>query len=76
VWEGPDTRTIQEAADTIGKMMNLTKEQVPTGLDQGTWLMVSPHTEDTTNGAILLASDRACMMTGTVQHATVGSCAD
>jgi len=59
----PDTRTIQDSADTVGTMMNLTKEQVLASLDQSTWLKVSPHTEDTANGAVLLASDRARMMT-------------
>ncbi len=72
----PDTRTIQDTADTVGKMMDLTKEQVLADLDQGTWLKVSPHTEDTANGAVLLASDYARMMTGTVHNATAGICAD
>ena len=72
----PDTRTIQDSADTVGTMMNLTKEQVLASLDQGTWLKVSPHTEDTANGAVLLASDRARMMTGTVHNATAGICTD
>src|SRR5215467_12678470 len=61
----PDTRTIQDTADTVGKMMNLTRERVLADLDPGTWLKVSPHTEDTANGAVLLASDRARMITRT-----------
>jgi NAD(P)-dependent dehydrogenase (short-subunit alcohol dehydrogenase family) len=72
----PDTRTIQDTADTIGKMMNLTREQVLASLDEGTMLKVSPHTEDTAHGAVLLASDRARMMTGTVHNATAGVCTD
>ena len=32
----PDTRTIQDSADTVGTMMNLTKKQVLASLDQGT----------------------------------------
>jgi hypothetical protein len=39
-------------------------------------LKVSPHTDDTANGAVLLASDRARMLTGTVHNATAGVCAD
>jgi enoyl-[acyl-carrier-protein] reductase (NADH) len=35
-------------------------------------LKVSPRTEDTANSAVLLASDRARMMTGTVHNATAG----
>jgi len=72
----PDTRTIQDTADTVATMMNLTKEQVLASLDEGTWLKVSPHTEDTANGAVLLASDLARMMTGTVHNATAGICTD
>ena len=72
----PDTRTIQDTADTIGKMMNLTREQVLASLDEGTMLKVSPHTEDTAHAAVLLASDRARMMTGTVHNATAGACTD
>ncbi len=72
----PDTRTIQDTAGTVGKMLNLTREQVLADLDQGTWLKGSPHTEDTANGAVLLASDLARMMTGTVHNATAGVCTD
>ena len=72
----PDTRTIQDTANTVGEMMNLTREQVLASLDEGTMLKVSPHAEDTANGAVLLASDRARMMTGTVHNATAGTCTD
>jgi NAD(P)-dependent dehydrogenase (short-subunit alcohol dehydrogenase family) len=72
----PDSRTIQDTADTVGKMMNLTRAQVLADLDRGTWLKASPHTEDTANGAVLLASDHARMMTGTVHNATAGICPD
>jgi len=37
---------------------------------------VSPRTEDTAHGAVLLASDHARMMTGTVHNATAGVCTD
>lgn len=72
----PDTQTIQDTADAIAGMTNLTREQVLASLDEGTWLKASPRTEDTANGAVLLASDRARMMTGTVHNATAGLCAD
>jgi len=72
----PDTRTIQDTADTVGKMLNLTSEQVLADLAGSTMLKVSPHTDDTANGAVLLASDRARMLTGTVHNATAGVCAD
>jgi 3-oxoacyl-[acyl-carrier protein] reductase len=72
----PDTRTIQDTADAVGKMMNLTTEQVLTDLAQNTVLKLSPHTEDTANSAVLLASEGARMMTGTVHNATAGLCTD
>ena len=72
----PDTRTIQDTANTLGKMMSLTGEQVLADLAASTMLKVSPHTEDTANSAVLLASDRAHMMTGTVHNATAGVCTD
>ncbi len=72
----PDTRTIQDTADIVGTMMNLASEQVLADLAAGTWLKVSPRTDDTANGAVLLASDHARMMTGTVHNATAGVCTD
>jgi 3-oxoacyl-[acyl-carrier protein] reductase len=72
----PDTRTIQDTADTVGKMLNLTRAQVLADLAASTWLKVSPHTDDTANGAVLLASDHARMLTGTVHNATAGVCTD
>jgi 3-oxoacyl-[acyl-carrier protein] reductase len=72
----PDTRTMQDTAGTIATMMNLTKDQVLTDLARNTMLKLSPHTEDTANSAVLLASDCARMMTGTVHNATAGLCTD
>lgn len=72
----PDSRTIRDVADTIAAAMNITADQVRGFLADGTMLKVSPRTEDTANGAVLLASDRARMMTGTVHNATAGVCPD
>lgn len=72
----PDSRTIQDTADIVGRMTNLTPERVLADLEKSTWLGASPHTEDTADGAVLLASNRARMMTGTVHNATAGICTD
>jgi hypothetical protein len=56
--------------------MNTTKDEVFGSLADATMLKVSPHTEDTANAAVLLASDRARMMTGTVHNATAGATPD
>jgi len=72
----PDSRTIQELADATAARMNITKDQVLGSLAQSTMLKASPLTQDTANGAVMLASDRARMMTGTVHNATAGVCPD
>ena len=72
----PDSRTIQDTAGAVATMLNLSKERVLADLDSGTWLKESPHTDDTANGAVLLASDLARMMTGTVHNASAGLCTD
>jgi hypothetical protein len=56
--------------------MGLTRDQALGSLADGTMLKASPHTQDTANGALLLASDGAQMMTGTVHNATAGACPD
>jgi len=63
-------------ADTIAAGMNITRDQVLGSFADATMLKVSPHTDDTANGAVLLASDLARMMTGTVHNATAGVCPD
>jgi NAD(P)-dependent dehydrogenase (short-subunit alcohol dehydrogenase family) len=72
----PDSRTIQDVAGIIASGMNITTDAVLGSLADSTMLKVSPHTEDTANSAVLLASDRARMMTGTVHNATAGVCPD
>jgi 3-oxoacyl-[acyl-carrier protein] reductase len=72
----PDSRTIQDVSDTIARMSHTTREAALTSLAESTFLRVSPHVVDTANGAVLLASDFANMMTGTVHNATAGACPD
>jgi enoyl-[acyl-carrier-protein] reductase (NADH) len=72
----PDSHTIQDVAAGIAASMNTTTDEVFRSLAESTMLKVSPHTEDTANGAVLLASDLARMMTGTVHNATAGATPD
>jgi NAD(P)-dependent dehydrogenase (short-subunit alcohol dehydrogenase family) len=72
----PDSRTIQNTMEVLATMTNRPSEQLLTDLAQATMLRVSPHTTDTANSAVLLASDHARMMTGTVHNATAGACPD
>lgn len=72
----PDSRTIQDVAELIGQRAGMTRDQALGSLAASTMLKVSPHTQDTANGAVLLASDYARMLTGTVHNATAGVCPD
>ena len=68
----PDSRTIQDVAEASARG----KDEALRSLAVSTMLKISPHTEDTANGAVLLASDRARMLTGTVHNGTAGVCPD
>ena len=72
----PDTRTIQDTTEVIGKIMSITSDQAAASLAEGTMLKVSPHTSDTARAAAFLASDRARMMTGTVLNSSAGAVTD
>jgi NAD(P)-dependent dehydrogenase (short-subunit alcohol dehydrogenase family) len=72
----PDSRTIQDVVAGIAAGMKTTKDEVFASLADATMLKVSPRTEDTASAAVLLASDRARMMTGTVHNATAGATPD
>jgi NAD(P)-dependent dehydrogenase (short-subunit alcohol dehydrogenase family) len=72
----PDTRTIQETTETLGKMMNITPHQVVARLAESTMLKVSPRTADTARAAAILASDRLGMMTGSVLNSSAGAVTD
>ena len=72
----PDSRTIQDTADTMVRATNMTREQVRGRLADLTMLKMSPSVCDTAKVAALLASDDARMLTGTVLNASAGAVAD
>lgn len=72
----PDSRTIQDIAAAIVQGTNTSKDEALASFADRTMLKVSPHTADTANGAVLLASELARMMTGTVHNGTAGVCTD
>jgi NAD(P)-dependent dehydrogenase (short-subunit alcohol dehydrogenase family) len=72
----PDSRTIQDLAAGIAKMMNITTGQANASLAAKTLLKVPPRTTSTTSAAVFLASDRAGMMTGTVLNSSAGVVTD
>lgn len=71
-----DSRSIQDTAALIAGQLNITKDQAMEQIAQYNFLKVSATVQDTANAAVLIASDRARMMTGTVVNATAGAALD
>lgn len=53
--------------------LNITKEQAVAQIGQMNFLKVPATVQDTANAAVLIASDRARMVTGTVVNASAGA---
>ena len=70
----PDSRTSKENAELVAEKMGVpaNHEQFAATMAQGTMLNASPTTTDTARAAVLLASDSARMMTGTVLNSSAG----
>jgi len=65
--------------DTMGMVasqLNITKDQAMAQIAQQNFLKAPATVQDTANAAVLIASDRARMMTGTVVNATTGAALD
>jgi len=71
-----DSRSIQDTTALIAGRLNLTKDQAMEQIGQYNFLKVAATVQDTANAAVLIASDRARMMTGTVINATAGAALD
>ena len=71
-----DSRSIQDTMDIIAKQLNITKDQASAQVAQSNFLKVAATVQDTANAAVLIASDRARMLTGTVVNATAGAALD
>jgi 3-oxoacyl-[acyl-carrier protein] reductase len=71
-----DSRTIQQTADALAVRMNTTKDQMIACMAGFNFLKVPALTSDTAKAAVLIASDRARMFTGTVVNATAGAALD
>ena len=71
-----DSRSIQDTMDFLAGQLNITKDQAMAHVAQSTFLKVSATVQDTANAAVLIASDRARMLTGTVVNATAGAALD
>src|SRR5215470_14138500 len=71
-----DSRSIQDTMDFLAAQLNITKDQAIAQIAQSNFLKVPATVQDTANAAVLIASDRARMMTGTVVNATAGAALD
>jgi 3-oxoacyl-[acyl-carrier protein] reductase len=71
-----DSRPIQDTMDLVAGRMNITKEQAIEQVALSNFLKVPATVQDTANAAVLIASDRARMMTATVVNASAGAALD
>jgi|SRR5581483_11497389 len=71
-----DSRSIQDTTALIAGQMNITQDQAVAGIAHYNFLKVPATVRDTANAAVLIASDRARMLTGTVVNATAGAALD
>lgn len=71
-----DSRSIQDTMDFLAGQLNITKDQAIAQIAQSNFLKIPATVTDTANAAVLIASDRARMLTGTVVNATAGAALD
>jgi NAD(P)-dependent dehydrogenase (short-subunit alcohol dehydrogenase family) len=71
-----DSRTIQQTMAIIAAAMHITTEQALASIADQNFLKRPATVTDTAKAAVLLASDNARMMTGTVVNATAGAALD
>jgi 3-oxoacyl-[acyl-carrier protein] reductase len=71
-----DSRSIQDTVEFLAGQLNITKAQAMAQVAQSTFLKVAATVQDTANAAVLIASDRGRMLTGTVLNATAGAALD
>jgi NAD(P)-dependent dehydrogenase (short-subunit alcohol dehydrogenase family) len=71
-----DSRTIQKTMEAVANQMHITKEQALASMADLNFLKRPATVADTAKAAVLLASDGASMMTGTVVNATAGAALD
>ena len=71
-----DSRSIQDTMEFVAGRLNVTKDQAMAQIAQSNFLKVPATVQDTANAAVLIASDRARMLTGTVVNATAGAALD
>lgn len=71
-----DSRSIQQTMDVLAKNMHTTKDQMIGMMAGLNFLKVPAVVSDTAKAAVLIASDRFRMLTGTVVNTTAGAALD
>ena len=71
-----DSRTIQETMEALAGAMNVTKDQMIAQMAGMNFLKVPASVSDTAKAAVLIASDRGRLITGTVVNSTAGAALD
>jgi NAD(P)-dependent dehydrogenase (short-subunit alcohol dehydrogenase family) len=71
-----DSRTIQQTMDAVAGRMHITKDQAMGAMANLNFLKAPASVSDTAKAAVLLASDRARFLTGTVANFTAGAALD
>jgi NAD(P)-dependent dehydrogenase (short-subunit alcohol dehydrogenase family) len=71
-----DSRTMLDTMDSIGRATHATRDQMIAGMASFNFLKSPATVRDTARGAVLVASDQARMMTGTVVNCTAGAAMD
>jgi NAD(P)-dependent dehydrogenase (short-subunit alcohol dehydrogenase family) len=71
-----DSRSIQQTMDALTRKVHITKDQAIAGMANLNFLKVPAGISDTAKAAVLLASDRARFLTGTVANFTAGAALD
>ena len=62
--------------DFLASQLNITKDQAIGRIAQSSFVKTPATVRDTANAAVLIASDRARVLTGTVVNATAGAALD
>jgi len=71
-----DSTSIQDTMEFLAGQPNITKDQAMAQIARSNFLRASATVQDTANAAVLVASDRGRMLTGTVVNATAGAALD
>ena len=71
-----DSRSIQDTMDILASQLHISRDEAIAQIARSNFLKVSATVQDTANAVVLLASDRARMLTGTVVNATAGAALD